>query len=89
MITEKVTVRNPEGEEVREEKQQGEEMAKKGLASASKKTRAKVVKRADKPKEIKDKPFTVLFSFLLITVGSVILPFRRYDYGILVCYAHY
>lgn len=45
VITEKVTVRNPEGEEVREEKQQGEEMAKKGLASASKKTRAKVAKK--------------------------------------------
>jgi uncharacterized protein (TIGR02271 family) len=43
VITEKVTVRNPEGEEVREEKQQkGEEMAKKGLGSTSKKTRAKL-----------------------------------------------
>ncbi|MFL6455025.1 MAG: DUF2382 domain-containing protein [Nitrososphaeraceae archaeon] len=46
VITEKVTVRNPEGEEVREEKQQeGEEMAKKGLGSTSKKTRAKVAKK--------------------------------------------
>jgi hypothetical protein len=43
-----VTVRNPEGEEVREEKQQeGEEMAKKGLGSTSKKTRAKVAKKRE------------------------------------------
>jgi uncharacterized protein (TIGR02271 family) len=42
VITEKVTVRNPEGEEVREEKQQeGEEMAKKGLGSTSKKDKSK------------------------------------------------
>ena len=44
VITEKVTVRNPEGEEVREEKKEGEEMAKsakKGLASASKKDKRK------------------------------------------------
>jgi uncharacterized protein (TIGR02271 family) len=48
VITEKVTVRNPEGEEVREEKQQeGEEMAKKGLGSTSKKTRAKVAKKGE------------------------------------------
>jgi uncharacterized protein (TIGR02271 family) len=48
VITEKVTVRNPEGEEVREEKQQeGEEMAKKGLGSTSKKTRAKVAKKRE------------------------------------------
>ena len=48
VITEKVTVRNPEGEEVREEKQQkGEEMAKKGLGSTSKKTREKVAKNGE------------------------------------------
>jgi len=44
VITEKVTVRNPEAEEVREEKKEGEEMAKsakKGLASASKKDKRK------------------------------------------------
>ena len=50
MITEKVTVRNPEGEEVREERQQGgdgevEEISKKstkkGLASSSKKDKRK------------------------------------------------
>jgi uncharacterized protein (TIGR02271 family) len=46
VITEKVTVKNPEGEEVREQRQQGEEeigkkSAKKGLASASKKDNRK------------------------------------------------
>jgi uncharacterized protein (TIGR02271 family) len=48
VITEKVSVRNPEGEEVREEKQQGEEeMAKKGLGSTSKKTSANVAKKGE------------------------------------------
>jgi hypothetical protein len=57
VITEKVTVRNPEGEEVREERQQegegkeiSKKMLKKGLLIQTKKTREKVPKSVGKPK---------------------------------------